>query len=231
MRRGGLILLALLVVALAVLAQLVDIPDGAELRELVGRAGTAAPAVFVAVCALGTAVFFPKPVLATAAGLLFGIGWGSALAIAGFTAGALIAFTIARSLGRDAIKGWLGERLHTLEEVFARRGIEATLVIRLLPILPFALANYGAGVTSVKGRDFAIGTALGLVPSTVLAAVLGDALSDLGSPRSIVALSIWALLAVVGVWWGRNLVTTAARAPVGTQKAAPAGDRDGLKRL
>ncbi|NGY64826.1 TVP38/TMEM64 family protein [Lentzea sp. NEAU-D13] len=206
MRRVGLILLVLLVVALAVLANVMDIPDGAGLRELVSQAGAAAPVVFVAVCALGTAVFFPKPVLATAAGLLFGVGWGSALAIAGFTAGALIAFGIARWLGRDAIKGWLGERLNTLERVFARRGVEATLVIRLLPILPFALANYGAGVTAVRGRDFALGTALGLVPSTVLAAVLGDALSDLGSTRSIVALSIWAVLAAAGVWWGRNLV-------------------------
>lgn len=206
MRRAGLILLVLLVVALAVLANVVDVPDGAELRVLVDRAGAAAPVVFVVVCALGTAVFLPKPVLATAAGLLFGVGWGSALAIAGFTAGALIAFGVARWLGRDAIKGWLGERLHTLEQVFARRGVEATLVIRLLPIVPFALANYGAGVTAVRGRDFALGTALGLVPSTVLAAVLGDALSDLGSTRSIVALSIWAVLAAAGVWWGRSLV-------------------------
>ncbi|MDX8030515.1 TVP38/TMEM64 family protein [Lentzea sp. BCCO 10_0856] len=210
MRRAGLVLLVLLVVALAATAQLIDIPDGARLRELVDQAGAAAPALFIAICAFGTAVFFPKPVLATAAGLLFGGGWGSALAIAGFTAGALIAFGIARGLGRDAIKGWLGERLHTLEQVFARRGVEATLVIRLLPIVPFTLANYGAGVTAVRGRDFALGTALGLVPSTVLAAVLGDALSDLGSPRSVVALSIWTVLAAVGLWWGRRLVTTTA---------------------
>ncbi|GHH41190.1 TVP38/TMEM64 family protein [Lentzea cavernae] len=212
MRRAGLILLVLLVVALAIAAQLVDLPDGTELRALVDGAGSAAPVVFVVVCALGTAVFFPKPVLATAAGLLFGVGWGSALAIAGFTAGAMIAFAVARRLGRETVEGWLGERLQVLERVFARRGVEATLVIRLLPVLPFALANYGAGVTSVRGAHFALGTALGLVPSAVLAAVLGDALSDLGSPRSIVALSIWAVLAAVGVWWGRNLITTAARA-------------------
>ncbi|MEV6714375.1 TVP38/TMEM64 family protein [Lentzea sp. NPDC051208] len=212
MRRAGLMVLVLLVVALAITAQLVDLPDGAELRALVGRAGHAAPVVFVAVCALGTAVFFPKPVLATAAGLLFGVGWGSALAVAGFTAGAMIAFAISRKLGRAAVERRLGERLAVLERVFERRGVEATLVIRLLPILPFALANYGAGVTSVRGRDFALGTALGLVPSTILAAVLGDALSDLGSPRSIVALSIWAVLAAVGVWWGRKLITGAVRA-------------------
>ena len=212
MRRAGLVLLVLLVVALAVAAQLVDLPDGSELRALVDGAGGAAPVVFVAVCALGTVVFFPKPVLATASGLLFGVGWGSVLAIAGFTAGAVIAFTIARRLGRGTVEGWLGERLGVLERVFARRGVEATLVVRLLPVLPFTLANYGAGVTAVPGRHFALGTALGLVPSTVLAAVLGDALSDLGSPRSVVALAIWAVLAAVGVWWGRNLITTAARA-------------------
>jgi uncharacterized membrane protein YdjX (TVP38/TMEM64 family) len=211
MRRGGLILLVVLIVALAVLAHVVDIPDGVRLRELVNQAGAAAPAVFVAVCALGTAVFFPKPVLATAAGLLFGVGWGSVLAIAGFTAGAMIAFTVARKLGRNAVAGWLGERLEVLEDVFARKGVEATLVIRLLPVVPFTAANYGAGVTAVKGTHFALGTALGLIPSTVLAAVLGDALSDLGSPRSIVALSIWTVLAVVGVWWGRNLLTAQAR--------------------
>ncbi|MFD4668250.1 TVP38/TMEM64 family protein [Lentzea sp. NPDC058450] len=212
MRRVGLIVLVLLVVALAVAAQFVDLPDGAQLRALVDRAGGWAPIAFVAVCAAGTAVFFPKPVLATAAGLLFGVGWGSALAIIGFTAGAMIAFGVARGLGRETVKGWLGARLAVLERVFERRGVEATLVIRLLPVLPFTLANYGAGVTSVRGRHFALGTALGLVPSTVLAAVLGDALSDLGSPRSIVALAIWAVLAAVGVWWGRNLITGALRA-------------------
>ncbi|HEX7306986.1 TVP38/TMEM64 family protein [Lentzea sp.] len=212
MRRAGLILLVLLVVALAVLAQVAGLPDGDELRAYVDGGGAAAPFVLVGVCALGTAVFLPKPVLATAAGLLFGIGWGSALAVAGFTAGAMIAFAVARGLGRETVGRWLGERLQVVERVFARRGVEATLVVRLLPVVPFTLANYAAGVTAVRARDFALGTALGLVPSTVLAAVLGDALSDLGSPRSLVALAIWCVLAVAGVWWGRNLITAAARA-------------------
>lgn len=212
MRRVGPIVLVLLVVALAVLAGVADLPDGAELRSLVEGAGAWAPVVFAGLCAAGTAVFFPKPVLATAAGLLFGVGWGSVLAVVGCTAGAMIAFGVARALGRATVAGWLGERLAVVERVFARRGVEATLAVRLLPVVPFTLANYAAGVTAVKAWHFALGTALGLVPSTVLAAVLGDALSDLGSPRSLVALAIWGVLAVAGVWWGRSLVTQAARA-------------------
>jgi uncharacterized membrane protein YdjX (TVP38/TMEM64 family) len=202
-------LLAVVVGALAVLAQLVDLPDGVELRSWIAATGTLAPAVFVGVCALGTSAFFPKPVLATAAGLLFGVVVGTALAVVGFTIGALIAFGVGRRLGRRAVAPWLGGRLRVLEAIFARRGLEATLVLRLLPVLPFTMGNYGAGVTAVRWQPFGLGTAIGLVPSTVLAALLGDALSDLGSPRSIIAIGVWSALSAVGVWWGRRLVVEA----------------------
>ncbi|MEU0880432.1 VTT domain-containing protein [Lentzea sp. NPDC005914] len=205
----GVVLLAVVVGALALLAQVVDLPDGAELRTWVDATGTLAPAVFVAVCAVGTSAFFPKPVLATAAGLLFGVAMGTALAVVGFAIGALIAFSAGRRLGRSTVAPWLGERLRVLETVFARRGVEATLVLRLLPVLPFTLANYGAGVTAVRWQSFGLGTAIGLVPSTVLAALLGDALSDLGSTRSLVAIGVWSVLSAVGLWWGRRLVVQA----------------------
>jgi uncharacterized membrane protein YdjX (TVP38/TMEM64 family) len=146
----GVGLLAVVVGALAVLAQVVDLPDGGELRSWVGATGTLAPAVFVVVCAMGTSAFFPKPVLATTAGLLFGVVVGTALAVVGFTIGALIAFGVGRRLGRSAVARWLGSRLRVLEVIFARRGVAATLVLRLLPVLPFTLANYGAGVTAVR---------------------------------------------------------------------------------
>jgi uncharacterized membrane protein YdjX (TVP38/TMEM64 family) len=210
----GIGLLAVVVGALAVLAQVVDLPDGAELRSWVGATGALAPAALVAVCAVGTSAFFPKPVLATAAGLLFGVVVGTALAVVGFTIGALIAFGVGRRLGRSAVARWLGGRLGVLEAIFARRGVAATLVLRLLPVLPFTLANYGAGVTAVRWQSFGLGTAIGLVPSTMLAALLGDALSDLGSPRSIIAIGVWSVLSAIGVWWGRRLVMQAQQATI-----------------
>ena len=207
----GVVLLVVVVGALAVLAQALDLPDGAELRTWVAATGALAPAVFLGVCALGTSAFFPKPVLATAAGLLFGVAAGTVLAVVGFTIGALIAFGVGRRLGRGAIAPWLGDRLRVLEAIFVRRGVEATLVLRLLPVLPFTIANFGAGVTAVRRQSFGLGTAIGLVPSTVLAAVLGDALSDLGSPRSLIAIGVWSVLSVTGVWWGRRLVLEAQK--------------------
>ncbi|MDX8056223.1 TVP38/TMEM64 family protein [Lentzea sp. BCCO 10_0798] len=212
MREVRAITLLALVVALVVISFVVDLPGGDEVRSWIRGAGAWAPAAFLLLCAGGTAVFFPKSVLATASGLLFGVLPGAALAIAGFTAGALISFGIGRLLGREAVARWLGDsRLRTLDEVFAKNGLAATLVLRLLPVIPLAASNYGAGVTAVRPALFALGTALGLVPTTLVAALLGDAVLDFGSPRSIAALVAWLVLGVAGVLWGRNLLRRAAR--------------------
>ena len=210
MRDVRAIALGALVVALIVVPLVVDLPGVDEIRSWIRGAGAWAPFAFLLLCAGGTALFFPKPVLATASGLLFGILPGAALAIAGFTAGALISFVIGRLLGREAVARRLGgSRLRTLDEVFAKNGLAATLVLRLLPVIPFAASNYGAGVTAVRPLLFALGTALGLVPTTLVAALLGETVLDFGSPRSIAALAAWLVLGATGVLWGRKLLRRA----------------------
>jgi uncharacterized membrane protein YdjX (TVP38/TMEM64 family) len=210
MRDVRAIALVVLVAVMVAISLMVDLPGGGEIRSWIRGAGAWAPAAFLLLCAGGTAVFFPKPVLATASGVLFGVVPGAALAIAGFTAGALISFGIGRLLGREAVARWLGgSRVRTLDEVFAKNGLAATLVLRLLPVIPFAASNYGAGVTAARPVLFALGTALGLVPTTLVAALLGDAVLDFGSPRSIAALAAWLVLGAAGVLWGRNLLRRA----------------------
>lgn len=206
--------LAVAVAALAVTAAVADLPGPDRLRGWVGGLGPWGPVAFVLLCAVGTAAFFPKPVLATASGLLFGIVPGLVLAVVGCTAGALIAFWAARLLGRRSVARWLGSgRLAVLDAVFARHGLAATVVLRLLPVVPFAVSNYGAGVTSVAPASFAAGTALGLVPTTALAAALGDAASDPWSARSLAAGAAWLALTAVGGVWGGLLLRRARLSP------------------
>jgi uncharacterized membrane protein YdjX (TVP38/TMEM64 family) len=204
--------LAAAVLVLAVVVAAVDLPDPEQVRGWVGGGGLWSSLVFFLLCAAGTAAFFPKPVLATASGLLFGILPGLAIAVAGFTAGAMVSFSIARLAGRPRVAGRLGAgRLLVLDSVFARNGLAATVVLRLLPVIPFTVSNYGAGVTAVTPGSFAVGTALGLVPTTALAVTLGDAVLDLDSPRSIAAATAWLVLAAVGVGWGGRLLRQAHR--------------------
>ena len=113
------------------------------------------------------------PVSATA-GLAFGVVWGTAIAATGALVGAMAAFWIARSLGRDAIcKRFPGN------PVLAPDGSQrfltiAILLTRLIPVFSFALISYAAGVTAIKAWRFAVATLLGMLPMTVVFAGLGN---------------------------------------------------------
>ncbi len=113
------------------------------------------------------------PVSATA-GLAFGVVWGTAIAATGALVGAMAAFWIARSLGRDAICKRFPDN-----PVLAQGGSQrfltiAILLTRLIPVFSFALISYAAGVTAIKAWRFAVATLLGMLPMTVVFAGLGN---------------------------------------------------------
>lgn len=117
----------------------------------------------------------PIPTLpvAAAAGMAFGLLPGALLSIIGAMTGAMIAFTLARLLGRDALRA----RLPT-NPLFGIQGSQrllflTVLVTRLVPIFSFALVSYAAGVTAITAGRFALGTVIGMLPMTLVFASLG----------------------------------------------------------
>ncbi|MET4026386.1 putative membrane protein YdjX (TVP38/TMEM64 family) [Marinobacter sp. MBR-99] len=113
------------------------------------------------------------PVSATA-GLAFGVLPGTAIAATGAVIGALVAFWIARFLGREAIC-----RRFPDNPVLARDGSQrfltiAILLTRLIPLFSFALISYAAGVTAIRTWRFAVATAIGMLPMTLVFAGLGN---------------------------------------------------------
>lgn len=113
------------------------------------------------------------PVSATA-GLAFGILPGTAIAAAGALIGAMVAFWIARLLGREAIC-----KRFPNNPVLARDGSQHFLTVtilltRLIPIFSFALISYAAGVTAIQAWRFALATLVGMLPMTLVFAGLGN---------------------------------------------------------
>jgi len=113
------------------------------------------------------------PVSATA-GLAFGVVWGTAIAATGALVGAMAAFWIARSLGRDAICKRFPDNPVLAPDGSQRFLTIAILLTRLIPVFSFALISYAAGVTAIKAWRFAIATLLGMLPMTVVFAGLGN---------------------------------------------------------
>lgn len=161
------------VIALAVVATVVDLPDPNAIRDTVASAGAWGIAAFVLLYAALSATPFPASALTIAAGLLFGLATGATLVVVAATIGAYLAYWAARGLGRGAVASAQWSRLRTLDEMLGRRGFVSVFVVRLIPVFPFWLVNYAAGVSAVKQRDYVLGTAIGIVPGTVGYTALG----------------------------------------------------------
>lgn len=202
--------LAVLVVLVAVLASWVALGGGADLlrdvRQWVDSLGLWGPVVFAVCYALAVTALLPGSVLTASAGALFGLTLGTAAVLVGATVGAALSFGLARWLGRPVVARYAGSgRLARLDSYLTRRGFAAVLLVRLVPLFPFSVINYGAGVAGVRFSSYLAATALGIIPGTVVYTGLGGSLGDPASPVLWIALGGLLVLSAGG-WWAARLV-------------------------
>lgn len=191
-------------VALAVAVGLmVGVPSLDQVQETVDSWGWAGGAVFVALYAAITLTPAPKNVLSVAAGLVFGFAGALALVYLGALLGAAAAFALGRWLGRDAVERYTGARVARLDELVRRRGLAAVIGVRLIPIIPFTAINYGAGLTAVRRRDYALGTAIGIIPGSAAYVALGAFGLEFGWP-AWVAIGVLGALTLAGAIWAER---------------------------
>ncbi|MBT0567771.1 TVP38/TMEM64 family protein [Williamsia sp. CHRR-6] len=202
-RAKAFILVAIIVVA-TVAVFVVDIPDPQPLREQVRAAGLWGVLLFALVYAGVSLTPFPASALTIGGGLLFGLAVGSTAVMLGATTGAWLGFSLARVLGRDGVAriGW--SSVASVDAVLQRRGLVSMMIIRLIP-LPFALVNYAAGLSAVRTRDYLVGTAVGIVPSTVGYAAVGAYGTSPTSWPFILAVVVVAVLGVGSSVVGRRV--------------------------
>ena len=132
--------------------------------------------LFVAAYVLATTLALPGSVLTIAGGAIFGFPLGTLLNWLGASLGAMSAYWLARGLGLDAVQRLLGARAARLEQLAGSHGFTTVLRLRLIPVVPFNLLNFAAGLAGVRFRDYALGTVLGLLPGTAVYTYFADAL-------------------------------------------------------
>ena len=126
------------------------------------------PVLFVLGYAVACIAVVPAALLTLAAGVIFGVGSGIALVLAGATLGATGSFLIARYVARERVEQWVArDRLATLDRLVATDGRRLVFLMRLSPVFPFSALNYALGLTPLTLRDFLIAMT-GIVPGTVL---------------------------------------------------------------
>jgi uncharacterized membrane protein YdjX (TVP38/TMEM64 family) len=197
-------LLGLAAVAAAVVVVLTVRAAGvAEVREAVSGAGGWAPVLFVLLSGAVTLTPVPRTVFTVAAGVLFGPITGVLLAVAGTMLAASVAFGLVRVVGGPLVERHADRRaLVWLRARLDRSGLLAVASLRLIPVLPFFVVNYAAGLSGVRLAPYLLGTVLGILPGTVAVVVLGDAAVG-GSPHPVLLVVSVAggLLGLAGAAW------------------------------
>lgn len=132
----------------------------ARLESLLRGSENAWPVLLILQVVIAATGVLPASVLCLLSGTVFGFGFGFGLSTVGTFLGAFCSFSVTRSFLRPAISRWLehSPRFRRLDAVFSTGGWRLVCLARLSPVMPFALTSLSLGMSSVRFREYALGT-------------------------------------------------------------------------
>lgn len=123
-------------------------------------------------------------------GYLFGVIFGVIYLIIAATIGACIFFLIVRYLLGSYLQTRFASRLVRFNQMIAHRGWLFLLMLRCLPLIPFAMVNILAGLTKIPFSTFVWTTMLGVIPTGIIFTYAGRQLGTIQSFNDIFTPSI-----------------------------------------
>ena len=123
-----------------------------------------------------------SPIASLTGGFLFGLAFGTFLNVTAAATGATLIFLAAKNgFGNkltqriDASEG----SIRKIRDGIKRDEISYLFLIRLIPIIPFAVANLVPALFGVSLRNFFFTTYIGIIPGGLVFTWLGSGLSDI----------------------------------------------------
>ena len=148
-------------------------------------------------------LWFPAAAVMTLlGGFLFGTVLGAVYVDAAATIGALVAFEVSRNVAGRWIQRKWGRQLHGFNRAVSKYGREYLLLVRMIPVMPYFLVNFLAGLTKVRPITFAWTTALGSLPGILIFCYAGRQLLAIESVDQILTFEVMMVFALLAVFIG-----------------------------
>jgi uncharacterized membrane protein YdjX (TVP38/TMEM64 family) len=128
--------------------------------------------IYIVLYAVRPLILFPATLLTIASGLVFGPWLGTLFTIIGENASANFGFSLVRWFGRESVASHSTPLISRWDEKLKQNGLVSVMTMRLI-MLPFDAVNFSCGLTSIRHRDYAIGTFIGILPSLIGFVLLG----------------------------------------------------------
>ncbi len=198
---------AIFIVAIIIAWTLVDfetLADRDRLRAIVGQSFVKGALLYVGAFVAIKFTFVPMTPMTIAGGYIFGGLWGAVLGTVAITLSSFLMFLLARALGENFVRATLekkSERLSAYNEMIAKHGFFAVVFLRIIPIAPLAVVNFGLGVTKVRTIDFVMGTIIGTIPGNILLSFIGDNIDKIYSPQFVLLVLTYAMFVGASSWY------------------------------
>lgn len=179
--------------------------DPSKLKVYINSFGKLGPIIYVVMFTLIPLTLFPDSILAVSGGMAFGTLYGTLYTIIGAIFGATLSFYIARLLGRCIVEKIIGKKAKYFEDGVENRGFILILILRLIPLVPFDVISYGAGLSRIKFKDFFLATLIGIIPGVVVFNNFGDKCFKINSSQFLIAVILLLMLFAISYFMKKKL--------------------------
>lgn len=175
------------------------------IKDYINSYGAIAPIVYIIIFTLVALVIIPNSVVAIAGGMAFGIVKGTLYTVLGALGAASLAFFVARFLGRSIVEKLMKGNGKLFEDGVEKNGFLLILLLRLIPLIPFDIISYGAGLSKIKFKDLVLGTLIGVIPGVLVFVNIGDKSLNIKSKGFIISILFLIALIIVSCILKKNI--------------------------
>lgn len=203
----GVLLIVILIISLVSLKNtgVLNDLDSKSIKNWINSFGALAPVIYIIMFSLVPLTLFPDSILAIAGGMAFGVIQGTIFTIIGALIGGTISFYISRLLGREIVDKIVRGKGKWFEKGIEKKGFLLILTLRLIPLVPFDIISYGAGLSKIKYSDFTFATFIGIIPGVLIFSNLGDKTLNVKSPEFIIAIGLLIALLVLSYFLKKKI--------------------------
>jgi uncharacterized membrane protein YdjX (TVP38/TMEM64 family) len=181
--------------------------DRSQLQGWLQQMGMWAPVLYIVVYSIATICILPSTPLNLTGGAIFGAVWGTVWTSIAAILAAVLAFIFSRTIGRKMVEQRLAGKWESIDLEMQQGGFFYMFAIRLLPLIPYGIVNFAAGLTGIKFRDYFWGTVLGTVPGILPFVMMGAGLTALKQGDvlpMLVGLALTGMLVGTATWYRRR---------------------------
>ena len=178
-----------------------------QIQKVLLDTGAWGSIIFILVYAIATLIILPVTALNIAGGAIYGGTQGLFLTSSGALLSAIIAFALARYCEGRFIRN--NGRWSNVSKNLTAGGLTYAFAARLLPLIPYGVVSFAAGLSPIKNRDYLIGTLFGTPLGIAPFVFLGSTGVKVRSIHDIfpVLLSSMGIAVLVGMatWYKQSL--------------------------